>query len=194
MTTLLSGGGGGGGTVRRQGFCKWFNVAKGWGFLTPYDGGIDVFVHQTTIFKNGFRSLAEGERVEFESKPSSQGMEATFVCGIGGQECKGSDRRPMSRKKPRKIRCYNCGDFANHVAAKCPHGPLPKRCHHCKSTEHLIADCPLIDSTSTHKAAAASSSSSSSLLQRRQRNGNNNTENGYSRSSHSITGITSHHV
>ena len=42
--------------------------------------------------------------MEFESNPSSQGMEATFVCGIGGQECRGSDRRPMSRKKPRKIR------------------------------------------------------------------------------------------
>lgn len=40
-------------------------------------------------------------------------------------------------------RCYNCGDFGNHIAAKCPHGPLPKRCHNCKSTEHLIADCPI---------------------------------------------------
>ena len=42
-------------------------------------------------------------------------------------------------------RCYNCGDFGNHIAAKCPYGPLPKRCHNCKSTEHLIADCPLRD-------------------------------------------------
>ena len=42
-------------------------------------------------------------------------------------------------------RCYNCGDFGNHIASKCPHGPLPKRCHNCKSTEHLIADCPLRD-------------------------------------------------
>lgn len=43
------------------------------------------------------------------------------------------------------FRCYNCGDFGNHIAAKCPYGPLPKRCHNCKSTEHLIADCPLKD-------------------------------------------------
>ncbi|XP_055889722.1 protein lin-28 homolog isoform X2 [Biomphalaria glabrata] len=179
-------GGGGGGSNRRQGFCKWFNVAKGWGFITPDDGGIDVFVHQTTIFKNGFRSLAEGERVEFESKPSNQGMEATFVCGIGGQECKGSERRPMSRKKPRKIRCYNCGDFANHIAAKCPHGPLPKRCHQCKSTEHLIADCPLKDTSSPPAA-------STSLMQRRSRNGNNgSTENGFSGSDLGASGL--HHV
>lgn len=40
-------------------------------------------------------------------------------------------------------RCYNCGDFGGHIASKCPQGPLPKRCHQCKSSDHLIADCPL---------------------------------------------------
>lgn len=39
-------------------------------------------------------------------------------------------------------RCYNCGEFANHIAAKCSMGPQPKRCHNCKSEDHLIADCP----------------------------------------------------
>lgn len=39
-------------------------------------------------------------------------------------------------------RCYNCGEYGNHVAAKCKLGPMPKRCHHCKSEDHLIADCP----------------------------------------------------
>ncbi|GBN51117.1 hypothetical protein AVEN_241362-1, partial [Araneus ventricosus] len=38
--------------------------------------------------------------------------------------------------------CYNCGEFANHIAAKCSMGPQPKRCHNCKSVDHLIADCP----------------------------------------------------
>ncbi|KAK3578893.1 hypothetical protein CHS0354_010259 [Potamilus streckersoni] len=136
----MSGGG------RRRGRCKWFNVAKGWGFITPDDGAQDVFVHQSVIYKSGFRSLADNEEVEFESIPSDKGIEATFVCGPGGTECRGSDRRPMSRKKFRKIRCYNCGDFGNHIAAKCPYGPLPKRCHHCKSADHLIADCPMKDS------------------------------------------------
>lgn len=39
-------------------------------------------------------------------------------------------------------RCYNCGEFANHIAAKCSMGPQPKRCHNCRSEDHLIADCP----------------------------------------------------
>ncbi|KAK2159784.1 hypothetical protein LSH36_146g01063 [Paralvinella palmiformis] len=127
---------------RRSGRCKWFNVVKGFGFITPDDGGQDVFVHQTVIQMPGFRSLGEGEAVEFECRPSEKGIEATFVCGPTGSDCRGSDRRPISRKKFRRIRCYNCGDFANHIAAKCPHGPLPKRCHFCKSSDHLIADCP----------------------------------------------------
>lgn len=41
------------------------------------------------------------------------------------------------------LRCYNCGEFANHVAAKCSQGPQPKKCHQCKAVEHLIAECPL---------------------------------------------------
>ncbi len=40
------------------------------------------------------------------------------------------------------FRCYNCGEYGNHVAAKCKLGPMPKRCHHCKSEDHLIAECP----------------------------------------------------
>lgn len=127
---------------RRTGHCKWFNVVKGYGFITPDDGQSDVFLHQTVIQMEGFRSLAEGELVEFEAKPSDKGLEATFVCGPGGADCKGSERRPVGKRKTRKIRCYNCGEFANHVAARCPQARQPKRCHHCKSEEHLIADCP----------------------------------------------------
>ncbi len=43
------------------------------------------------------------------------------------------------------LRCYNCGEFANHIASKCTVGPQPKRCHHCKSSDHLIADCPALE-------------------------------------------------
>lgn len=129
-------------TERRQGICKWFNVAKGWGFITPEDGGQDVFVHQSVIKMSGFRSLGDDEPVEFECKASGKGLEATLVSGPSGDECKGSHRRPLSKKRFRKIRCYNCGELANHIAAKCVLGPQPKRCHLCKSEDHLIADCP----------------------------------------------------
>ncbi|XP_067674919.1 protein lin-28 homolog isoform X1 [Haliotis asinina] len=163
-----------GGGGRRRGMCKWFNVAKGWGFVTPDDGGQDVFVHQSVIKKSGFRSLGEGEIVEFDSKPSDKGMEATLVCGPGGTECRGSDRRPQSRRKFRKIRCYNCGEISNHIAAKCPCGPLTKRCYNCRSEDHLVADCP-------HQQQQQQQShvfTSPSTLGRKGRNGNSN-GNGY---------------
>ncbi|GLG95460.1 Protein lin-28 homolog [Gryllus bimaculatus] len=91
---------------------------------------------------SGFRSLGDEEPVEFECQLSGKGLEATAVTGPQGADCCGSHRRPASKKRYRKIRCYNCGEFANHIAAKCSMGPQPKRCHHCKSEEHLIADCP----------------------------------------------------
>lgn len=52
------------------------------------------------------------------------------------------------------FRCYNCGEFANHIAAKCALGPQPKRCHNCKSEDHLIADCPQRPETSSSGDAA----------------------------------------
>ena len=91
---------------------------------------------------DGFRSLGDEEEVEFECKSSEKGLEATLVTGVQGDVPKGSHRRPMSKKKVKKIRCFNCGDFGTHVAAKCSEGPQLKKCHHCKSTAHLIADCP----------------------------------------------------
>jgi len=55
----------------------------------------------------GFRSLAEGEPVEFEAVPSDRGLEATLVCGPGGTDCSGSERRPIGKRKTRKIRLVN---------------------------------------------------------------------------------------
>jgi len=131
---------------------------KGYGFITPEDNGPEVFLHQSVIQMPGFRSLAEGERIEFECRPSEKGLEATFVCGVEGAQCRGSDRRPVSKKKVKKLRCYNCGEFASHIASKCPQGPLPKRCHFCKSDGHLIADCP--DRTISESSASSSMPSS----------------------------------
>ncbi|XP_025829491.1 protein lin-28 homolog [Agrilus planipennis] len=147
----------------RRGKCKWFNVAKGWGFITPDDGGQDVFVHQSVIQMQGFRSLGDDEEVDFECKVSDKGLEATRVTGVNGSECRGSHRRPVSKKRFRKIRCYNCGEFANHIAAKCSLGPQPKRCHNCKSEDHLVADCPF----RTERQRTESTASGSTLEQRR---------------------------
>lgn len=52
----------------------------------------------------GFRSLAEDEPVEFEAKSCEKGFEATLVCGPGGTDCKGTERRPVGKRKTRKIR------------------------------------------------------------------------------------------
>ncbi|MFN8186392.1 MAG: cold-shock protein [Gaiellales bacterium] len=61
------------------GTVKWFNDAKGYGFITPDDGGKDVFVHFSSIGGQGFKSLAEGQRVEFEVRDGAKGPEAASV-------------------------------------------------------------------------------------------------------------------
>jgi CspA family cold shock protein len=66
------------------GTVKWFNDAKGYGFITPDAGGKDVFVHHTGIVGSGFKSLAEGARVEFEQAEGAKGPEARNVTLIQG--------------------------------------------------------------------------------------------------------------
>ena len=61
------------------GTVKWFNDAKGYGFIAPDDGGKDVFVHHSNIQSEGFRSLSEGSKVEFEVREGQKGPEATDV-------------------------------------------------------------------------------------------------------------------
>jgi CspA family cold shock protein len=61
-----------------QGTVKWFNDAKGFGFISQ-DGGEDVFVHHTAITMDGFRTLAEGERVEFDVNQGPKGLQAANV-------------------------------------------------------------------------------------------------------------------
>ncbi len=64
--------------MRSQGTVKWFNDAKGFGFIT-LESGEDVFVHYSAIQGNGFRSLAEGARVEFDLQEGPKGLQATNV-------------------------------------------------------------------------------------------------------------------
>ena len=62
-----------------QGTVKWFNAEKGYGFITPEQGGADVFVHHTAIQAKGFRSLDEGQKVSFELGQGPKGPQATGV-------------------------------------------------------------------------------------------------------------------
>ena len=66
------------------GTVKWFNDAKGYGFITPDGGGKDVFVHFSNIGGSGFKSLTEGAKVEFEVREGQKGPEATNVTLVGG--------------------------------------------------------------------------------------------------------------
>ncbi|RUT66401.1 cold-shock protein [Morganella morganii] len=67
---------------KRKGNVKWFNEAKGFGFITPEDGSKDVFVRFSAILNDGFKTLAEGQRVEFEIVDGAKGPSAANVVSI----------------------------------------------------------------------------------------------------------------
>jgi cold shock protein len=69
--------------MRTTGTVKWFNDTKGFGFITRDDGEKDCFVHHSAIQSQGFRSLAEGERVEFDVVQGQKGPAAENVSKIG---------------------------------------------------------------------------------------------------------------
>ena len=68
--------------ARTFGTVKWFNDAKGFGFITPENGDKDCFVHHTAIKADGFRSLSEGERVEFDIVQGAKGPAAENVVKV----------------------------------------------------------------------------------------------------------------
>ncbi|XP_043075650.1 protein lin-28 homolog B isoform X2 [Puntigrus tetrazona] len=135
--------------------------------ITPFHGGNDFAGTlerrvrgetwpKSKLVMEGFRSLREGEQVEFTFKRSSKGLESLRVTGPGGGPCSGSDRRPKGKapplkRKPKGDRCYNCGGLDHH-AKECGLPPQPKKCHYCQSVTHMVAQCP-------HKRALSPSTS-----------------------------------
>ena len=65
--------------LMRTGTVKWFDEAKGFGFIAPEDGSADVFVHFSAIDSTGFRSLQEGQRVSYEVQQGAKGAQAAGV-------------------------------------------------------------------------------------------------------------------
>ena len=80
------------GSGPKKGTVKWFNSTKGFGFITPDDGTDDLFVHQSAIHSQGFRSLAENEEVEYQVTEERGKKKAIEVTGPGGAFVKGDGR------------------------------------------------------------------------------------------------------
>ena len=66
-----------------NGTVKWFDDAKGYGFITPDEGSKDLFVHHSSIAGDGYKSLADGARVQFEEREGAKGPEAADVALVG---------------------------------------------------------------------------------------------------------------
>jgi cold shock protein len=76
------------------GMVKWFDGEKGYGFITPDDGGEDVFVHHTGIAGSGFKSLEEGQKVTYEVGQGRRGPQAQNVSGVADEQ--GSEERILT--------------------------------------------------------------------------------------------------
>lgn len=144
---------------RSAGKVLWFNDQKGFGFIRTGDGGEDLFVHHSSIKSIGYRSLAEGESVEFTISQGNGGKtQAVDVIAVGGSAISKKDSRSGGGWRGGNDRrngtggCYNCGDL-NHLARDCSnnvnddynHSPKGNgggsSCYKCGEPGHFAREC-----------------------------------------------------
>jgi cold shock CspA family protein len=155
---------------KKLGKVKWFNSSKGFGFITPDEGGEDLFVHQTSIHAEGFRSLREGEVVEFAVESSDDGRtKALEVTGPGGAFVQGASYRRdgysregagesggpgfgggSGRGRGRRGRGRGGGAFSSERPSG---GGGDRSCYNCGEGGHIARDCQNEASANARPAA-----------------------------------------
>ncbi|KAL6757803.1 putative nucleic acid binding protein [Haematococcus lacustris] len=111
---------------RHRGSVKWYNNTKGYGFVTPEGGGEDLFVHQSNINAPGYRSLREGEPVEYDVEPGLDGRQkAINVTGPGGVAPQGAPPKPRPAGYPQQGGLSRSGRGGRNGAGRGMGGPGP---------------------------------------------------------------------
>ncbi|XP_039049095.1 glycine-rich protein 2-like [Hibiscus syriacus] len=157
------------GESRMTGKVKWFSDQKGFGFITPNEGGDDLFVHQSSILSEGFRSLADGEEVEFVIDSNEGRPKAVDVTGPNGDPVRGTSRSERGGGRGGGgyggagygggrgggygggrgggygggSGCFKCGE-SGHLARDCGQGGGGGgglACYNCGGSGHFARDC-----------------------------------------------------
>jgi cellular nucleic acid-binding protein len=137
--------------AKKTGRVKWFNSTKGFGFITPDDKSDDLFVHQTSIHAEGFRSLRDGEAVEFTVEEDPNGRtKALNVTGPGGTYVQGAPRRDSygtnggGRGMYGPPRAAGRAPIAGRGLSRgMGYGGGDRVCYNCNQPGHIARDCTL---------------------------------------------------